>query len=380
MAQLEKERIFRRAPHVDFVMGPRHLASLARLVEEARLRRHAVAVFDPRDRVLPEDPGVALRSSPAKAYVTVMEGCNKPCTFCIVPLTRGPEAFRPPEAILEEVERAARDGVLEVELLGQTVNAYRAGGWDFTRLVAAVSRLPGLRRVRFTSSHPVHLKESLLRLMSATPVLCPSIHLPAQSGSNRILSAMRRGYTREEYLSLVASARSWVPGIAFSSDFIVGYPGETEAEFEETLSLIREAGFQQVYAFVFSPRPGTPAAQIEDDVPRRVKEERLQRLLGVQAAISLAINRSYVGRVEEVLVEGPSANDPEDLAGRTSTGRVVNFAADHDRIGTIVPLRISRAAPNSLRGELPSGAPPLTSPGGNDINANGSMRRGGSLS
>jgi tRNA-2-methylthio-N6-dimethylallyladenosine synthase len=261
-------------------------------------------------------------------------------------------------------------GYLEIEILGQNVNAYRSEGWDFTRLLGAVARVRGLRRLRFTTSHPLHFKNSIADLMGASPVLCPHVHLPFQSGSNRVLKAMRRGYTRQEFLARVAYARSRVPGLALSTDVIVGFPGETEEEFQETLEVIREVRFHQIYAFLYSPRRGTEAAGIQDSVPREEKGERLRRLMEIQQAIQDGIHAGYRGRILEVLVEGPSARNPELLSGRTPCHRVVIFPGPVEWTGRMVEVAIEGAGVNTLRGKALSAGmprPPLTSPRGGDI-------------
>jgi len=351
VAQMEQAAIFKRAPHVDIVMGPRQLASLPALVGQARERRHQLAVLDPRDRLLPEE-APALRSSRAKAYITVMEGCNKGCTFCIVPATRGRESCRPSDMILAEASAAVEAGYLEIELLGQNVNAWRSDGWDFTRLLSAVSRIPGLKRLRFTTSHPLHFKNTIPDLMAARPVLCPHVHLPFQSGSDAVLARMSRGYTASQFLSRLAYARSRVPGLSFSTDVIVGFPDETEGDFLSTLAIVEQARFHQLFAFTYSARRGTPAAALDDGVPADVKSERLQRLIGAQLAIQAEIYQRYVGRVEEILVEGPSIRDPRWLAGRTATNKVVNFPGSAGLTGSMAAVRITGAGSTSLRGEL----------------------------
>jgi len=360
VAQMEQREIFRRAPHVDFVMGPRNLSSLAKLVDEAKGRRHQLAVFDPRDRIIPEPPEVALRLSATRAYITVMEGCNKKCSFCIVPATRGREACRPPESIMEEAEKAALGGYAEVELLGQNVNAYRSGAWDFTRLLGAVSGIPGLRRVRFTTSHPLHFKNSIADVMAARPNISRYLHLPVQSGSNTVLSRMRRGYTREEYLAKLAYARDRVSGLAVSTDVIVGFPGESESEFEESLSLLQHVSFDQIFSFVYSARPGTDAFDMPDDVPQEEKKERLRRLMDLQAEIQSRLNGALIGRVVEVLVEGPSPLRPTFLASRTETNRVVNFEGPEAWTGRFARVRITGAGANCLAAEALEAPPSLT--------------------
>jgi tRNA-2-methylthio-N6-dimethylallyladenosine synthase len=375
---MEQREIFRRAPHVDFVMGPRHLASLGRLVGEARTRRHRIAVFDPRDRLIPEAPEDALRSSRTRAYLTVMEGCNKTCSFCIVPLTRGREACRKPESILEEAARLVGEGFLEIELLGQNVNAYRSGAWDFTRLLGDVSLVPGLRRLRFTTSHPLHFKNSIADLMGSRPVVCRHLHLPVQSGSNTILNRMRRGYTKEEYLSKAAYARARVPGLALTTDVIVGFPGETEHDFERTIDLVREARFDQIYSFLYSPRPGTPAEAYEDDLPLEVKTGRLHRLQALQADIQREIHEGMVGRTAEVLVEGRSQMSPDLLATRTDTGKIVNITGPSEWTGRLLDVRIVHASANSMRGEALGAPPSLTSLRQRDIYELSIQQEGGS--
>ncbi len=377
VAQMEQEKIFRRAPHVDFVMGPRHLGSLARLVRDARHKRRQVALLDPCDRLVPEEPERALRSGRAKAYITVMEGCNKGCTFCVVPSTRGRESCRTPASILDEATSVVEEGFPEIELLGQNVNAYRSGSWNFTRLLSAVSQVPGLRRLRFTTSHPLHFRDSIPELMRVHPVICPHVHLPIQSGSNRILQGMRRGHTREEYLALIDRARRSVADLAFSTDVIVGFPGETEDDFRQTLEIIRKVRYHQMYAFVYSPRPGTPAAALEDGVPREEKSERLQRLLAVQEGIQREIGEGYVGSTQEVLVEGPSVRDPRMLTGRTVTNRIVNFAGPPSLTGKLVNARIVRATAVSLRGEMEPPVNSLTSTRAGDITLPRALQPGG---
>jgi tRNA-2-methylthio-N6-dimethylallyladenosine synthase len=308
-----------------------------------------------------------------------MEGCSKACTFCIVPSTRGVESCRTPEAILEEARAVIGAGYLEIELLGQNVNAYRSAGWDFTRLLSAVSRLDGLSRLRFTTSHPLHFKNSIADLMSVQPVICPHVHLPFQSGSDRVLKVMRRGYTRQEFLSRVSYARKRVPGLALSTDVIVGFPGEREDDFLATLDVIREVRFNQVYAFLYSRREGTPAAGLDDDQDRDVKAERLQRLMRVQDGIQEELHRQHVGRIEEVLVEGPSAKRPTLLSGRSPSNRVIVFEGSPALTGRLVRVRITDSGANTLRGALEPremALPPLTSLNGRDITAFGTSISG----
>jgi tRNA-2-methylthio-N6-dimethylallyladenosine synthase len=350
VAQMEQEIIFRRAPYVDFVMGPRNLSSLAEIVQGTRNKRHQLAVIDPRDRLLPEESVVALRSSSARAFITIMEGCNKGCTFCIVPSTRGRESCRSPESILKEASEVVGQGIGEIELLGQNVNAYRSGSFDFTRLLSSVAQVPGLRRLRFTTSHPLHFKNSIPGLMAMQPVLCPHVHLPIQSGSNQVLKNMRRGYTREEYFSRIERARLKVPGIAFSSDIIVGFPGETEEDFQKTLDVLEKIRFDFVYAFLYSPRRGTPAIELQDAVSREEKTERLYRVQELQAGISREINSGYVGSTQTVLVEGPSVKNPAVLCGRTPTSKLVNFQGPVEWTGKLIDVEIVGSGATSLKG------------------------------
>ena len=293
----------------------------------------------------------------AKAWVTVMEGCNKTCTYCVVPATRGRESSRLLEDLLCEVRELAAAGFHELEFLGQNVNAYRcpdskAGLADLLR---AAGRVDGVRRLRFTTSHPLHLRSDIIRAMAEVPQVCDHLHLPVQSGSSRILHAMRRGYDREKYLERVAELRREVPGIALSTDVIVGFPGETEADFLETLSLVREVRFDQMFSFVYSARPGTVAGLLADRTPVELKTERLMELQALQKEIQLESNARLVGRIEEVLVESPSRRAAEEWAGRTTSNRVVNFHAPGVRPGEFVRVRITGSGANSLRG-VPLGA------------------------
>ncbi|RMG43273.1 MAG: tRNA (N6-isopentenyl adenosine(37)-C2)-methylthiotransferase MiaB [Acidobacteria bacterium] len=354
VAQMAGDALLQRAPWLDLVLGPRAEGRLPDLLARAAERRGIVDTTLYQDGLFP--PGQPVRRDPArvKAYVTVMEGCNKTCTYCIVPRTRGREVSRPLADVLEEVRRLAGEGYREVEFLGQNVNAYRcpatrAGLADLLRGAAAIS---GIERIRFTTSHPLHLRPPIIQAMAELPQVCDHLHLPVQSGSSRILAAMRRGYDRELYLARVAALREAVPGISLSTDVIVGFPGEGEAEFEETLSLLETVRFDQVYSFVYSPRPGTPAAGLPDDVPRGVKIERLMRLQALQRRIQLESNARLVGRTVEVLVEGPSRRDAAEWAGRTTSNRVVNFPGAGVRPGDRVAVTITAAGPNSLRGEV----------------------------
>lgn len=287
------------------------------------------------------------------AWVTVQRGCDHRCTFCIVPYVRGPEKNRAPDEVLAEVGEAVREGYSEVTLLGQTVNSYEWGEWDFPRLLEAVARAPGVRRVRFTSPHPNDVSVRLLEVMAGEPAVCPQLHLPAQSGSDRVLRRMVRRYTRERFLEKVELARRIVPGIALSTDIIVAFPGETDGEFEETLSLLREVRFDDAYLYRFSPRDGTPATRFppEEFVPADVASARLERVIEVQRGLQLQLNRGELGSVREVLVER-QARSPGDLLGRTATNKVVAFQGGDELIGCYMDVRLTATSGATFSGEL----------------------------
>ncbi|RMD79338.1 MAG: tRNA (N6-isopentenyl adenosine(37)-C2)-methylthiotransferase MiaB [Gammaproteobacteria bacterium] len=356
VASQEGEALLRRAPYVDVVFGPQTLHRLPALLEEARaLGRPRVDVAFPEIEKFDALP--APRAEGPTAYVSVMEGCSKYCTFCVVPYTRGEEVSRPLEDVVAEVAELARQGVREVTLLGQNVNAYRgptADGEeaDLALLLHYLAAVEGIGRLRFTTSHPVALSERLIEAFAELPQLAGHIHLPVQSGSDRILAAMKRGHSVLEYKAKVHRLRQARPGLAVSSDFIVGFPGETEEDFQATLDLVEEIGFDRSFSFVYSPRPGTPAAALPDDVPLAVKKERLARLQERLRASEQAIARAMVGTEQRVLVERRSRRDPRDWSGRTENHRVVNFGAGRELQGRFVRVRITEALPNSLRGEL----------------------------
>ncbi len=351
VAQQEQEHIFERAPWVDLVMGPRRLSSLPDLIRATRERRRVLGVFDARDSLIPEIDAVQ-RVSRTRAYVTVMEGCNKTCTFCIVPFTRGREAYRTPDAILREAEECVTGGLPEVQLLGQNVNAWRSGDWDFARLLAAVAQVSGLERLRFTTSHPLHFTDRIVDAMAAHPTICRFLHLPLQSGSEDVLKRMKRGYTTRDYRDRIAGLRRSVPEIAVSTDIIVGFPGESETDFQGTLAIVEAIRFDSIYSFIYSPRPGTAAAAYEDDVDEGIKKERLHRLQRVQDVIQAERNAQWVDSVVEVLVEGPSARGGGQLCGRTSQNHPVNFDGPPALVGRTVSIRITRSSAHSLKGVL----------------------------
>ncbi|MGC8723970.1 MAG: tRNA (N6-isopentenyl adenosine(37)-C2)-methylthiotransferase MiaB [Acidobacteriota bacterium] len=349
VAQQEKEQVFKRAPYVDLVMGPRGVRHLPELLAQASNQRAIDTQFHD-DSILFPDQAIA-RTNPTKAYITVMEGCNKRCTFCIVPTTRGREVCRPLADIVQEARRAVDGGYKEVELLGQNVNCWREGDRTFPDLLAAVSDLPGLRRLRFTTSHPRHFPLAAADLMAERENLCPYLHLPVQAGSDRVLKLMRRQYDQAWYLELVRQIRERLPHIALSTDVIVGFPSETEEDFQQTLNVVRQVEYDTLFSFRYSPRPGTPAAGMEP-VPEAVARERHQRLLDLQLEIQTRRFAAMEGRVVEVLVEGESKKGGQAM-GRTSDNKVVNFAAARPvAVNTFVNVRITQSAVNSLVGEL----------------------------
>jgi tRNA-2-methylthio-N6-dimethylallyladenosine synthase len=356
VASQEGEAIRERAPYVDLVFGPQTLHRLpdmldALLAERAPQIDVSFPEIEKFDR-LPEP-----RAEGPKAFVSVMEGCSKYCTFCVVPYTRGEEISRPFDDVIAEVASLAEQGVREVNLLGQNVNAYRGPMHDgeiadLALLIRYVAAVDGIERIRFTTSHPVEFSDSLIECYRDVPELVSFLHLPVQSGADRILAQMKRGHTALEYKEKIRRLKRARPGISISSDFIVGFPGETEADFEATMALVTDIGFDQSFSFIYSQRPGTPAAALPDDVPRQVKQARLARLQQQINHQAQVISRRMVGEVHRVLVEGPSRKDPTQLAGRTENNRVANFAGPETLIGTFADLRITEALPNSLRGEL----------------------------
>jgi tRNA-2-methylthio-N6-dimethylallyladenosine synthase len=356
VASQEGAAILDRAPFVDLVFGPQTLHRLPEMIDSLRASgRPVVDVSFPEiekfDR-LPEP-----RAEGASAFVSIMEGCSRHCTYCIVPHTRGREISRPLAAVIDEVRNLARQGVLEVNLLGQNVNAWRGAGddgakGDLAALLYEVAAIEGIERIRFTTSHPLNFGERLVRAYAEIPALANFLHLPVQSGSDRVLALMRRGYTALEYRQKIRQLRAVRPGISVSTDFIVGFPGETDADFEATLRLVADVGFDQSFSFIYSPRPGTPAADYADQVPDEIKHRRLERLQALVNAQAAAISRTMVGSVQRVVVTGPSKKNPRQLAGRTENNRWVNFDADERLTGRMVDVLITEALPNSLRGRL----------------------------
>ncbi|HUW38744.1 MAG TPA: tRNA (N6-isopentenyl adenosine(37)-C2)-methylthiotransferase MiaB [Rhodocyclaceae bacterium] len=355
VASQEGWAIVKRAPYVDVVFGPQTLHRLPQMIEDRRASgRSQVDVSFPAIEKFDHLP--QARAEGGSAFVSIMEGCSKFCSFCIVPYTRGEEVSRPIEDVLTEVAGLAAQGVKEITLLGQNVNAY-AGRFadaegDLAFLIETLAEMPGIERIRYTTSHPREMTARLIEVYGRVPKLVSHLHLPVQSGSDRVLALMKRGYTVLEYKSLVRKLRAVRPGLSLSSDFIVGFPGESDADFEATLRLIDELGFSDSYSFVYSPRPGTPAANLVDETAREVKEERLSRLQQRIEARDLAARTDMIGRIARVLVEGHALKDAAELAGRTDCNRVVNFAGPARLIGGYAEVKISAAMAHTLRGEL----------------------------
>ena len=355
VASQEGDNVFTRAPYVDLVFGPQTLHRLPELYAQAVSgQRRVLDISFPEiekfDR-LPEP-----RAEGPTAFVSIMEGCSKYCTFCVVPYTRGEEFSRPFDDVIAEIASLAEQGVREVTLLGQNVNAYRGlmhDGklCDLAALVRFVAAIDGIGRIRYTTSHPVEFSDRLIDAYADVPALVSHVHLPVQSGSDRILSLMKRGHTRLEYLSKIRRLRKLRPDLSLSSDFIVGFPGETHADFEATLKLVDEADFDHSFSFIYSPRPGTPAAAFPDDVSPEEKKHRLAILQRRLEELAHEKSRRMVGSVQRVLVTGTARKDATEMAGRTDNNRVVNFAGHPSLIGQFVDLRITAALPNSLRGE-----------------------------
>jgi tRNA-2-methylthio-N6-dimethylallyladenosine synthase len=362
VAQQEGEHILQRSSAVDVVMGTQNIKRLPMLVADAAARgagTRAVVDIDPLDDVS-FPMGVAKRNDPLKAYVTIIEGCNEYCAFCVVPYTRGHERMRPAAAIVAETRRAVDEGAREIQLLGQIVNHYHAPDerdCDFAGLLERLHEIDGLQRIRFASPHPRHVTPRLIRAMRDLPKVCRHLHLPVQSGSTRLLASMRRRYTREEYLELVAALREALPDIALSTDMIVGFCGETAADFDETLSLTATVRYHSMFSFKYSPRPNTLALKrMTDDVPEVEKTRRIVSLQELQKGIQGELYREAIGREESVLVDARSRRRAWELSGRTSGNTVVNFAGNPELMGQLVTVRVTGANPNSLRGEVAPGS------------------------
>ena len=357
VASQEGDAISRRAPYVDVIFGPQTLHRLPELISNSDQASSAVV-----DISFPEIEKFDRLPEPSvdgpTAFVSIMEGCSKYCSFCVVPYTRGEEVSRPLEDVLREILGLAEKGVREVNLLGQNVNAYRGNTSDgetvdLAFLISIIAEIEGIDRIRYTTSHPMEFSDSLIDIYGEVPELVSHLHLPVQSGSDRILAKMKRGHTILEYKSKIRRLRKLRPDISMSSDFIIGFPGETDADFAATMGLIEEIGFDHSFSFIYSARPGTPAADLPDETPMSVKKERLQTLQSVINNNAMRISRDMVGNVETILVTGVSRKDPGQLQGRTENNRVVNFSSlDQQMIGKFAKVEIAEALPNSLRGKL----------------------------
>ncbi|MFK0379399.1 tRNA (N6-isopentenyl adenosine(37)-C2)-methylthiotransferase MiaB [Pandoraea sp. NPDC090278] len=362
VASQEGAAIVQRAPYVDVVFGPQTLHRLPQMLEARRSTgRSQVDISFPEIEKFDHLPPAKVEG--ATAFVSIMEGCSKYCSYCVVPYTRGDEVSRPFEDVLTEIAGLAEQGVREITLLGQNVNAYRglmADGEiaDFALLIEYVAEVPGIERIRYTTSHPKEFTQRLIDTYAKVPKLVSHLHLPVQHGADRVLSAMKRGYTVLEYKSIIRRLRQVRPEMSMSSDFIVGFPGETEEDFDKLMAMIHDIGYDTSFSFIYSPRPGTPAANLQDDTPREVKLRRLQHLQAVIEENAARISQSMVGSRQRILVEGVSRKDPNELQGRTENNRVVNFPAPEAQraalIGQMTDVVITFAYPHSLRGELVS--------------------------
>lgn len=354
VASQEGDAIMKRAPFVDMVFGPQTLHRLPDMVDKAANSIQVVDITFPEIEKFDHLPAPKVEG--CSAFVSIMEGCSKYCTFCVVPYTRGEEVSRPLADVLQEVQSLADQGVREVNLLGQNVNAYRGPTTegdlaDLAELITLVADIDGIDRIRFTTSHPLEFSDSLIQVYAEVPELVSHLHLPVQSGSNRILAAMKRGHEIDLYIDKIERIKALRPDISISSDFIIGFPGETEDDFAATMSLIERIGFDTSFSFIYSARPGTPASNLTDDTPDDIKKSRLQVLQSRIVQHAQQISRRMVGREETILVTGVSRKDPGELQGRTENNRVVNFKYDdHRLIGKFVKVRIEDAYPNSLRG------------------------------
>lgn len=359
LAQQYGAKIFARAPYLDIVFGTHSIHGLPGFIRRARTEgcRVVETAFEPSVQSLgmmavPERGAVS-------AYVTIMQGCNNFCAYCVVPYLRGPEESRPSEAILEEIRKLADQGIREVTLLGQNVNAYGkaiGGSNGFASLLRAIGRVKGIERIRFTTSHPRDLSEDIMRCFAEVDALCDHIHLPVQSGSDAVLARMNRGYTRDQYLEKIRGLRRHCPGISVTSDVIVGFPGETAADFEATLAVMRAVTFDNLFSFKYSERMGTAAVGFDGQVPEEVKSERLQRLQTLQQEDTLRRNRMLEGSVQKVLVEGRSKNSDHDMTGRTRSNKIINFRGGRELSGQTRSVMVKKAYQHSLRGEITGGA------------------------
>jgi len=365
VASQEGATIIKRAPYVDVVFGPQTLHRLPQLIEARKITGQSqvditfpeIEKFDQLPESLIQLEG---RTGRVSAFVSIMEGCSKYCSFCVVPYTRGEEVSRPLSDVLVEVTRLVDQGIKEVTLLGQNVNAYRGlmedgaecDVADLALLLEYINEIPGIERIRYTTSHPREFTVRLIETYEKLPKLVSHVHLPVQSGSDRILAAMKRGYTTLEYKSIVRKLRAVRPDISLTSDFIIGFPGETEADFEATMKLIEEVNFDDSFSFIYSARPGTPAAEMSDNTPHEIKQERLQRIQERIQRQAQAVSQRMVGTTQHILVEGISRKNPSELCGRTDNNRMVNFAGDFDVTGHFIGVEITAALSHSLRGKI----------------------------
>jgi len=356
VASQEGAAIQKRAPYVDIVFGPQTLHRLPELLNQARSgQQHVVDISFPEIEKFDALP--AARAEGVKAFVSVMEGCSKYCSFCVVPYTRGEEISRPLDDVLAEISGLAAQGVREINLLGQNVNAYRGQMADgdiasFALLLYYVAEIEGIDRIRFTTSHPIEFTDDIIEAFATIPQLVNHLHLPVQSGSDKILSLMKRGHTRADYLEIMAKIKAVRPGISLSSDFIIGFPDESDEDFADTMSLIEEVGFDFSYSFIYSPRPGTPAADLPDSISEETKKQRLQHLKQRLDEMTMTVSESMVNTIQTVLVEGVSKKNPLHITGRTENNRVVNFIGHPRLAGQFIDVLITEALPNSLRGRI----------------------------
>jgi tRNA-2-methylthio-N6-dimethylallyladenosine synthase len=357
VASQEGPAILERAPFVDIVFGPQTLHRLPEMYSDiVQNRKSIVDISFPEIEKFDHLP--SPKAEGPSAFVSIMEGCSKYCSFCVVPYTRGEEVSRPFDDVITEIVELAEQGVREVNLLGQNVNAYRGMMHDghiadLALLIEYVAAVDGIDRIRFTTSHPLEFSDSLIEVYARVPELVSHLHLPVQSGSDRILALMKRGHTRLEYKSKIKRIRAIRPNLSMSSDFIIGFPGETDKDFEDTMNLISDIGFDHSFSFIYSQRPGTPASNLPDDTPMQTKKERLSILQTRISQKAAEISAAMIGSIQTILVEGQSKKDPDALRGRTENNRVVNFTGSKNLIGDFVEIEITEALPNSLRGSLP---------------------------
>ncbi len=356
VAQQEGEKIFERAPYVSMVCGSASYRNLPQMLIQIEAGKQRVTGLDDRETDECFETEFTARTNPHRGYITIIEGCDKFCAYCVVPFTRGKERSRTSESVLAEARQMADLGYTEIQLLGQNVNSYKdsSGKKSFAELLAAVGEVPGIRRVRFTTSHPRDFGRDIIEAIDAVPTLCDHVHLPVQSGSNRVLNAMQRLYTREQYLERIAWMKSAKRDISITSDIIVGFPGETAEDFAETLSLLDEVGYDAVFSFKYSPRPNTPSLALEDAIPDQEKARRLEVLMARQKEIQIARYKKYIGTISEVMVEGRNEARLQWI-GRTSQNKTLNFTAPKSaapKVGTYVPVMTTISFPNSLLGEM----------------------------